>query len=141
MPLNTVKDAELKFYGFWMQITTTLCGMALLLSLAGIYSVMSFTVSRRTREIGIRVALGADRRRLVMSIFSRPLWQVAWGVSAGAGLVVLLVWMVFGDRMLPMHVALVGAYALFMLAVCMVACAIPVRRALSIEPTEALRAD
>ena len=50
----------------------------------GIYAVMSFTVTRRTREIGIRVALGASRRRVVAAVFARPLAQVGVGVVAGA---------------------------------------------------------
>ena len=52
---------------------------------AGIYTVMALTVSRRTREIGVRVALGADRRRIVAAIFRRPLTQVGLGVVAGRG--------------------------------------------------------
>ena len=61
--------------------------VALLLSLAGIYAVMSFIVARRTREIGVRVALGASRLRVVREIFRRPLIQVALGILAGAALV------------------------------------------------------
>jgi ABC-type lipoprotein release transport system permease subunit len=61
----------------WMRITTVLSGVALVLSLAGIFAVLSFTVARRTREIGVRVALGASRQRVVAATFRRPLFQVA----------------------------------------------------------------
>ena len=53
------------------------------LSAAGIYALMSFTVARRRREVGIRAALGAQPRRLLASIFSRALGQLAVGVVVG----------------------------------------------------------
>ena len=57
--------------------------VALLLSLSGIYAVLSFIVARRRREIGVRVALGASRGHVVAAIFRRPLSQVGLGVLAG----------------------------------------------------------
>lgn len=56
----------------------------MILSLTTIYSVMAFTVSRRTREIGVRVALGSNRRRIVLSVLRRPLTHVATGIAVGA---------------------------------------------------------
>ena len=60
-----------------------LSGLALLLSLMAIYSVMAFTVVQRTREIGVRVALGADRWRIIAAIVRRPLVQIGLGIGAG----------------------------------------------------------
>src|SRR5690606_10626056 len=57
--------------------------IALVLSLAGIYAITSFTVSRRTREIAVRVALGAQVRHVIANVFSGPLFQVAMGVVLG----------------------------------------------------------
>jgi predicted permease len=127
---------------FWFRLFAGISAMALLLSLAGIYAVMSFTVSRRTREIGIRVALGASRSRIVTAIFRRPLIQVAIGVLVGSTLVMFIVWGESGRDVLSAKQAVfVIAYALGMMAVCLLACVVPTRRALGVEPTEALRGD
>ena len=90
--------------------------MALLLSLAGIYAVMSFTVSRRTREIGIRVALGSDRRRIVGAIFRRPLAQVALGITSGGILVFVLTHLITG--LSAKEAGMVAAYMALMMADC-----------------------
>ena len=81
--LNEVVNDLLWIISLWIRATAGLTALALLLSLAGIYAVLSFTVARRTREIGVRVALGASSRRVVIAIFRRPLTQVALGVAAG----------------------------------------------------------
>ena len=137
--LDRVTDADLKALSFWFRLTVGVSVVALILSLAGIYSVMAFTVSRRTREIGIRVALGSDPSRVVLTILRRPLRQVALGILAGAALTAWLVVNVYEGSLAPMHVALVAAYALFMMAVCLLACVVPTLRALRVQPTEALR--
>jgi putative ABC transport system permease protein len=150
--LDSVMDDVLWVLGLWLRITLVLTAIALLLSLAGIYAVLSFTVSRRTREIGVRVALGADRRRLVTAIFRRPLTQVALGIAAGGGVVAAGAFMLAGA--LPVagggplsggglsagSVALFAGYIVLMFGVCLLACIVPLRRALGVEPTEALRA-
>jgi putative ABC transport system permease protein len=149
--LDSVMDDVLWFVGLWLRITIVLTAIALLLSLAGIYAVLSFTVARRTREIGVRVALGASRRRLVTDIFRRPLTQVGLGVVAGAGLIVLGGVAVSGalpvggdgamsgGGLSPRGVVLFTGYVALMLGVCLLACIVPLRRALGVEPTEALR--
>jgi ABC-type antimicrobial peptide transport system permease subunit len=113
---------------------------ALLLAAVGIYGVLSYTVAQRTGEIGVRIALGADRRRVLSAVFARPLAQVSFGVLAGAFLVAFLVWSVMGIPS-ARHIVLVAAYVASMYAVCLLACVVPTRRALRVEPTEALRAE
>ena len=107
--------------------------IVLLLSATGIHSLMSFTVSRRTREIGIRAALGAPPRRIVAGIFSRAFLQISAGVLAGSGLAALVG--LGSTRQLLLLLAADG----IMLVVGLAACAVPLRRALRIDPTEALR--
>jgi MacB-like periplasmic core domain len=107
--------------------------IVLLLSATGIHSLMSFTVARRTREIGIRAALGAPPRRIVAGIFSRAFLQVGAGVLAGSGLAALVG--IGSTRELLLLLAADG----LMLVVGLAACAVPLKRALRIDPTEALR--
>jgi ABC-type antimicrobial peptide transport system permease subunit len=139
--MDRIDSADLRFSGFWFRLLVITSALALLLSMVGIYSVMAFTVARRTREIGIRLALGCDARHIVASIFRRPLFQVGLGVVAGAGLVAFLGFRAAGGGLGPGGTALVAAYATLMLIVCMFACVVPTRRALRIEPTEAIRTD
>ena len=140
MPLSEVIESEMRFYAFWTWFLVVACGVALVLSLAGIYAVMAFTVAQRTREIGIRIALGADRRRIVGAIFRRPLIQVGAGIGAGGVLMLGLV--LLGDGFFTFtSIALLMAYLMVMTGVCLVAAVVPTRRALAVEPSEALRSD
>jgi hypothetical protein len=125
---------------FVMRVVAVAAAVGLLLSTAGIYALVSFTLARRTREIGIRIALGAAPRRIISATFSRAFAQVAAGVLLGGFLGVGLL---TGDDEGVTRAALavecvVGA---FVLAVALISCAVPLRRALRITPTEALRAD
>jgi len=110
--------------------------LVLVLSASGIHALMSFIVTRRTREIGIRVALGAPPRRIVSGIFARALLQIALGILAGSALVALRI--DFGSLTQVTYLIVADAV---MLIVGLAACALPLRRALTINPTEALRAE
>jgi ABC-type antimicrobial peptide transport system permease subunit len=109
--------------------------IVLLLSATGIHALMSFTVARRTREIGIRAAIGARPGRLVADIFARAFLQISAGIVAGSGLAAL---MGLGSTR---QVLLLLAADGIMLVVGLAACAVPLGRALRIDPTEALRAE
>jgi putative ABC transport system permease protein len=136
--------------GLWTKMIVGLTAVALLLSLAGIYAVLSYIVARRTREIGVRVALGASARRVITSIFRRPLIQVTLGVIAGVVLIVVAATVArkstqfqgTGIGVLTLgDVALLVGYAILMLGICALACVVPTGRALRVQPTEALRAE
>lgn len=148
--VDKVTTPLLWLLGLWTRMIIGLTAVALLLSLAGIYAVLSYIVARRTREIGVRVALGASAHRVITSIFRRPLTQVTLGVVAG------VVWIsvaaiavqhtqqfrVAEPRGLTLgEIALLSGYAILMLGVCMLACVVPTLRALRVQPTEALRAE
>jgi putative ABC transport system permease protein len=139
--VDQLSNEVLWFIRLWIRITMLLTAIALVLSLAGIYAVMSFTVSRRTREIGIRVALGASSRAMVASIFRRPLIQVGVGVGIGTVVAGLLLVAATFDRVPVARASLLIVYATTIFGVCLLACIVPTRRALRVEPMEALRAE
>jgi predicted permease len=113
----------------------------LLLSAAGIYAMMSFAVTRRRREIGIRAALGAHPRWLLTTIFSRALGQLAVGVVVGLLLSAWLDMATEGELMGGERSLLLPAVSVFMVVVGLLAAFGPARRALSVQPTEALRGE
>ncbi|HEX6164138.1 MAG TPA: FtsX-like permease family protein, partial [Vicinamibacterales bacterium] len=114
----------------------------LLLSAAGIYALMSFTVSRRRKEIGIRAAMGADASQLLRGIFSRSAAQLGAGVAAGVAIALLADASSGGEALgsagrwvfVPMIAAL-------MIVAGLTASIGPARRGLRVQPTEALRAE
>ena len=117
-------------------------GSVLLLSAAGLYALMSFTVAQRRREIGIRSALGAQPGRLVAAVFRRAFWQIGAGATVGLLVAYLVGRYVPIEQIggLPIPGILPGAAA-FMLIVGALATLGPARRGLRIDPTEALRSE
>jgi predicted permease len=110
-----------------------------LLSSAGIYALMSFTVSQRRREIGIRIALGASRERIIAAIFSRALIQLSAGAATGAALGIALVKASGGSLTEGDSPAVLLAVVLVIMTVGVLAALGPAFRSLRIQPTEALR--
>ena len=111
----------------------------ILLSSAGIYSLMSFTVARRRREIGIRAALGANRNRILAGIFSRVLAQLGAGVVLGLIAAVGLEQILEGDMVRNYRAMLLPIVILLMMTIGVIATIGPARQGLRIQPIEALR--
>jgi len=111
----------------------------LALSSAGVYALLSFTVSQRRKEIGIRTALGADRMEILKAIFSRAFAQVGAGVAVGVVMALGLEWAAGGNLLAGSGAVVLPGVALLMMLVGAAATAGPARRCLEIQPTEALR--
>jgi putative ABC transport system permease protein len=110
---------------------------ALVFSAAGLYALMAVAVARRTREIGIRIALGATPRQVLRIVFARAGRQLGGGVIAGNSLILFLAWRAH-SLTVDLLVSSVITSAV-MAAVGVLACAAPARRALRIQPADALR--
>ncbi len=115
--------------------------IALVLALGGLYGVMSFTVGRRTQEIGVRMALGAEARSILRAILQRSAALILFGVLAG-GLIARLLSMWLSGILFEVSAFDPAAYiavAAGMLAVGLLASLVPAMRAASIDPVIALR--
>ena len=123
---------------------TTLFGiLALTLASIGLYGVTAYTVEQRTREIGIRVAVGANRTNVLSMVLKGALRQVGIGLALGIPLALLSGWLISSQLFeVKGHDPIALTLAAVMLAVCaMVAGLIPARRAASIDPMQALRTE
>jgi predicted permease len=128
---------------FTMTLLVTFAGLALILALAGVYGVLAYSIARRTQEIGVRLALGAEHGRVLRSTILRGLRPVAIGMAIGLGLsfwlsrfmTSLLFNVTAGDA--GTYVAVTAA----LLVTAVVSCYIPARQVLRVDPVIALRAE
>src|SRR5688572_12448531 len=110
---------------------------AVVFSAAGLYALMAVAVARRNREIGIRLALGANPRHVLASVFARAGYQLGGGIIAGNSVILLIAWRT--DSLTADLLVSSLVTSLVMVAVGVLACAAPARRALRVHPTEVLR--
>jgi predicted lysophospholipase L1 biosynthesis ABC-type transport system permease subunit len=147
LPLASVRTMQ-EVYGrsvartsFTLAMLGIASTMALALGIIGIYGVISYTVSERRREIGIRLALGAQSGHVVSMVLRQgatlALLGVGIGLAAAFGLARLMMSLLFGVT--PHDPLTFGAVAALLILVALLACYIPARRAMKIDPMVALR--
>jgi ABC-type antimicrobial peptide transport system permease subunit len=130
--------AQPRFYGFLLGLFAT---VAVLLSAIGLYGVVSYAVKRRTREIGIRIALGASSKNILKLVAGQGARPMVLGVTAGMTVAY------FAARLLasrlfevaPHDAAVFGLVPAGLLVVAMAACWSPVQRAIRVDPAASLR--
>ena len=141
--LDTLVAASISQPRFYMLLLSIFAGVALVLAAIGIFGVLSYSVAQRTREIGIRMALGARSYQIIGRVLRRMIVQVSFGFAAGV--VCTLLW----ERMFPpgdpdIHAADPGSLtlvALTLMGLIAIAAAVPSRRASRVDPLLAIRAD
>jgi macrolide transport system ATP-binding/permease protein len=148
LPITNVSTLSDVFYSaLWAPrmaawLLTLLGGVSLLLAVVGIYGVMAYSVSQRTRELGIRMALGALRRDVIRLIIGQSLRLSFIGMTAGLGVSLIaarfIAGLLYGSALDPVTFVSVP---LVLAAAVVVASYLPARRATRIEPTIALRSD
>jgi putative ABC transport system permease protein len=128
---------------FTMTLLAVFAGLAVTLAAIGLYGMMSYSVSQRTREIGIRMALGAQRAQVLKLVVKQGMKLTAIGVllgiAASLGLTRLIANLLFGVS--ATDFATFGALSVLLLSVALLACWLPARRASGVDPMEALRAE
>jgi putative ABC transport system permease protein len=141
--LDKLGEADRVALDFFARLLAGVSIVAIILATAGVYALMSFTVSRRTSEIGIRLALGANPRRNVTATFARALAQVGIGLVVGSIPAAFLL-TGLGPEVAPntaTEVA-IGIIVISIVSIAVItalACVVPARRALRIQPTDALK--
>jgi predicted permease len=122
-------------------LLSTFALLALLLASLGLYGVLSYAVTQRTNEIGVRMALGATANNILFSFGGRGLKLTLAGLAMGVVLAViaarLMTTLFYGFR--PNYIPAVVVVSLILLAVATLACLVPARRAAKVDPMEALR--
>jgi ABC-type antimicrobial peptide transport system permease subunit len=149
LPLASVRTLEEVFSKSLARTSFTLVllaiagAMALLIGMVGIYGVISYAVSQRRREIGIRMALGAPERELARMFlahgFVLAMVGVGFGLAGSAVLTRVMRTMLFGVS--PLDPLTYGAVSLVLVAAAAMASYIPALRAMSVDPLEGLRAE
>ncbi|HET9373141.1 MAG TPA: ABC transporter permease [Vicinamibacterales bacterium] len=146
VPLDQMFEGDWYFLKAFVLAAAILVGVLLSLAASALYAILSLAVSQRTREIGIRVALGADRWRIARDVASRAVVQIGIGVLIGLPFAGALCYefleLTRSGASIPGAAAMAAVLGgTVMLLVALTACTVPTLRALRIAPVDALRKD
>ena len=142
-PYSKVISSDFQQQNMIATLTSLFGLLGLVLAAVGLYGVMAYTVEQRTNEIGLRMALGADRKQVIAMVLRGALWQVGLGLGIGIPLAVLagklMKEQLFG--VVPWDPSMLAGATVLLALAALVASVMPVRRAAGVEPMIALRND
>jgi putative ABC transport system permease protein len=130
-------------YGLFGSMFATFGFVALVLASIGVYGVLSYSVSQRVQEIGVRMALGAERGDVLKLIVGQGLRLAAWGILGGIAGAAAITWVIQSIlyNVTPTDPVSFGGVAAFLAMIAFAASYVPARRALAVDPIVALRND
>ncbi|MGH7525010.1 MAG: FtsX-like permease family protein, partial [Gemmatimonadales bacterium] len=140
-PMTRLETASMADRRYPMFLLTIFAGLAVLVAAIGVYAVLAFSVEQRTREIGIRMALGAQRQQVLRLVLRRGLVLIAAGLALGTagGAIASRALSRLLFRVAPADPLTTACVIVVLLMVSLLAMYLPARRAISIEPTTALK--
>jgi predicted permease len=139
-----LRETAFRFVSVMARLGGYLGGLALLLAAAGVYASTSFSTGQRTREIGVRMALGASRRSVLALVLRGGLKVISGGAAAGLGLALIglrLLTGLTGGSGSGLDIVAVASVIAFFAAIAAAACLVPAWRGARVNPVEALRAE
>ncbi len=154
VPMGSFVEKSYAAPRFYSWLASGLAAFSLLLTAVGLFGLLSYQVSSRTREIGVRMAVGASRSQVASLVLRRGFLLTALGLAGGLALGAALGSPLLGfiagalnvspqeaSAVLPSRTGALFTTALVMLLTALLACLLPARRAAGVQPTEALRAE
>ncbi len=141
LTLDDVRSQSTAWSRFYTWLLATFAGIAVILAAVGVFGVMSYSVTQRTREIGIRMALGAHPRDVLKMVMRRGLVMTLIGVIIGLGGAFGLTRILESQlyEVEPTDPATFAAVSALLAVIALVACLLPARRAARVNPMTALR--
>jgi putative ABC transport system permease protein len=141
--MDTIVDESLVQYRFLMQLTGAFSILAMVLAVVGLYAVVSYLVSQRQQEIGVRLAIGAQRRQIVSLVLSEGLWLVAGGILFGVPLAIALSRLAAGMlyEISPHDVQAFVAAPIALIVATVCAVIFPALRASRVDPVRTMRVE
>ena len=139
--LESQLSDQLQYPRYYSMLLGLFAFVATLLAAVGIYGIMAYAVDQRTREIGIRMALGADGWRVLRLVIRQAIWMIVAGLALGLAGAMALTRFISSElwEVQSMDPAAFVGVSLLLIAVALLACLVPTRRAVQVDPTIALR--